>query len=525
MSELGRRDNDERAVSMFSPMPPPHRTMLDDRPTLLVTYWCVACSIVLILFRCAGRMVRIGRLYRDDKLMMLTMIPMLIRLACVHVVLTFGTNNVDVTGISDDEAWRRQIGSKVVLAARVFYPAYIWSQKFCITEFYVRLTTHLYERNYRIGLKMIRWSLLVTFLAVVVTVFAECQPTHKYWQVRPDPGARCRQGYIPLFSMGTLSNATDILLVFCTMPAIIRSSLETSKKIRLIATFSLSLLSIGLTSFRIHSVLDRRGAQPYRTLLASFDTLLATFVANAIIINSFARHRGEKRNKFRFVRDMTESPVAHRRLRAWGSDDDLAGSLAGRPSDSSFSPAASPTAPAPAPPRRAMTVSPHGSVSVGELFKRTNSDITLVAGGYQYAGNSPRNPKLRDVGGLLDAQRRGHRRSRSAPPVDELPEHAEVALVDVGGLLALKEMRRSRSLSFDEDEDEDAESDGSSPVELQDLAQMLREDHGHLQPVSPPPREGDTPQLSDVGGLLGTNDDDGADALEMKILKDAKSPR
>ena len=55
----------------------------------------------------------------------------------------------------------------------------IWFQKFCITEFFVRLTEHFWERSYEIGLRIIRWGLLATLLGAVVSVFAECSPSHR----------------------------------------------------------------------------------------------------------------------------------------------------------------------------------------------------------------------------------------------------------------------------------------------------------------------------------------------------------
>lgn len=55
----------------------------------------------------------------------------------------------------------------------------IWSQKFCITEFYKRLTVHVWDRHYEIGLKLLRWTLLVTFAAACISIFVECRPSHK----------------------------------------------------------------------------------------------------------------------------------------------------------------------------------------------------------------------------------------------------------------------------------------------------------------------------------------------------------
>lgn len=61
----------------------------------------------------------------------------------------------------------------------------LWSQKFCIMEFYVRLTEHFREEAYDSALKFMRWGLMATFLAAVVSVFGECQPVHKSVAVPP----------------------------------------------------------------------------------------------------------------------------------------------------------------------------------------------------------------------------------------------------------------------------------------------------------------------------------------------------
>ena len=54
---------------------------------------------------------------------MATLIPLLIRMAFVHVVLLYGTNNVMTDGLTGDEIWHRSIGSRAVLASRAFYAA------------------------------------------------------------------------------------------------------------------------------------------------------------------------------------------------------------------------------------------------------------------------------------------------------------------------------------------------------------------------------------------------------------------
>jgi hypothetical protein len=54
--------------------------------------------------------------------MFLSLIPLLARMGLVHVILIWGTNNVDVSkGLTDIQIHHRMVGSKLVLASRICY--------------------------------------------------------------------------------------------------------------------------------------------------------------------------------------------------------------------------------------------------------------------------------------------------------------------------------------------------------------------------------------------------------------------
>ena len=152
----------------------------------------------------------------------------------------------------------------------------LWMLKLTITEFFKRLTINIWTRSHERMLQIIRWFLLLTFLATVIADLAECQPFTHYWQVVPDPGGRCRQGYAQLLTMGTCDIDTDILLVVFPIPIIIRSKMGVKRKIQLVLLFSASLLPAGTTMYRLPNILDRHGSQQYRSLLASVEILFAT---------------------------------------------------------------------------------------------------------------------------------------------------------------------------------------------------------------------------------------------------------
>ncbi|RVD88887.1 uncharacterized protein DFL_003053 [Arthrobotrys flagrans] len=322
--QLYREDND----------PAPYRTILADNPTLLITWWATGCSLFIILIRCFGRYVRTMRLFRDDQWMLLSILPLLIRLSLAHVVLKYGTNNTQSELLNDEEIRRREIGSQALLAARVFFVIYIWIQKLCITEFYQRLTTQFWKGVYDVGLKVVRWGLLVTLMASIISTFVECQPFTHYWQVVPDPGPKCRNGGIPLYVTGVLDIFTDFVLVIFPIPAIVYSKMASKRKVQLIALFSLSFLPISVASGRIPATIDRNYLQPFRTLMGSLEILAATFASNALILSSFLRDKGPKRAKFKSSSEAGESRIgrsiaATTRGRSeagaayWGSDEDL----------------------------------------------------------------------------------------------------------------------------------------------------------------------------------------------------------
>lgn len=92
---------------------------------------------------------------------------------------------------------------------------------------------------------------------------------------------------------------------------------------------------MGITIYRVVGVIDRHSTQQFRSLLASLEILAAAAVSNALVLGSFVRDRGAKKQRFRFG-SVGESSSLDRSTglrrgtlttRNWGSDADLAGDL------------------------------------------------------------------------------------------------------------------------------------------------------------------------------------------------------
>ena len=77
--------------------------------------------MAIIVVRLAGRYVRAERLFREDKVMALSLIPLLARMGLVHLVLLWGTNNAKTEGMTARDIHYRELGSRMVLASRIMY--------------------------------------------------------------------------------------------------------------------------------------------------------------------------------------------------------------------------------------------------------------------------------------------------------------------------------------------------------------------------------------------------------------------
>lgn len=335
--------------------------------------------------------------------------------------------------------------------------------KLTISEFFKRLTLTIWQRSHEIMLQCIRWFLVLSFIAVVIADIAECQPITHYWQVVPDPGPKCRQGYAQLLTMGTANVMTDIMLVVFPIPIIIRSRMGLKRKIQLVCLFAGSLLPAGTTLYRLPNIIERDGSQQYRSLLASIEILFAAAIANALVLGSFVRDRGVKKQRWKFGSldgsiERTSSRRGNFAARHWGSDEDLVREL-GLGVDPALR-GNKLSIPRPAP----MAVA-------------GNMPVNMRKSSWPFPGES------RSTSDELDIKMS---MGDTTPP--ETPR--KVSFFDVGGLLGEDE-RSPRRVS---------DTDGESSMAGGASSWPVSQEYG-LSP--PPPRRGSHALLQDIGGLLG----------------------
>ncbi|KAL2192397.1 hypothetical protein P885DRAFT_47829 [Corynascus similis CBS 632.67] len=290
-------------MGLYSP-PPPARPFSEDKPTLLISWWITAMCAVIILLRLVGRYIRVETLFLEDKIAAAALIPLFLRMALVHPVFLYGTNNVlvdDAHPLTETEIRQRSLGSRLVLVSRIVQPAILWLFRAATVAFFDRLVGLSGRNAYTLLLRATRVALAVTFAAVVVADLAECGGDIALaWQVVPDPGARCRQGYAQLVVAAVGSALIDVLLVALPVPIVARSRLSLGRKVLLGALFCLHLPAAAVAIYRVPQVVREAGYQPTRSMWASAEVLVAAFAANALTIGTFVRDTGAKKKRFRY---------------------------------------------------------------------------------------------------------------------------------------------------------------------------------------------------------------------------------
>ncbi|KAK3386177.1 hypothetical protein B0H63DRAFT_510773 [Podospora didyma] len=288
-------------MTLYSPAPPV-RPFSDDKPTLLVSWWITAICAFILLLRMGGRYVRVEKLFAEDKIAALALIPLFLRAGFVHLILVYGTNNVLLDGLnlSENDISRRTTGSGLVLATRVLQPAALWIYKHATLCFFDRLVGSTGKKRYIYSLLFMRIFLAVTFAAVIVSDLGECMPFQNYWAVLPDPGGQCRQGYGNLVTTAVLNIVTDLMLVVFPVIVMMVSRLALGRKILLILLFSLGIFTIIISIYRVPKVVAEHGYQATRSMWASVEILVATIATNTLALGTFMRDTGAKKPKFKY---------------------------------------------------------------------------------------------------------------------------------------------------------------------------------------------------------------------------------
>ncbi|KAL2192432.1 hypothetical protein P885DRAFT_72988 [Corynascus similis CBS 632.67] len=186
------------------------------------------------------------KLYVDDYLMIVATVAYSVETYLAYSVGAFWKGLAN-NAMSDEqrflldpnsEEYRLRVnGSKTQVAGWSTYTFLLWVIKAAMCSFYLRLTDGLaFERRIYAGFVLI----VVTWIAVFLSIILGCHPFEKNWQIYPDPGNACQPAIsrIDIFVTVVLNVITDIYLMSIPIPMLWKSSLRPLKKAGLMLLFS-----------------------------------------------------------------------------------------------------------------------------------------------------------------------------------------------------------------------------------------------------------------------------------------------
>ncbi|KAB8231006.1 hypothetical protein BDV23DRAFT_190905 [Aspergillus alliaceus] len=252
-----------------------------DDATLISLWVFTWCTVGLISMRLVMRKIRGKSFVLGDYLSIAAILCALIRLALVHVMIIWGTNNMPPKirhshHFTSQEIYRRETASKFALVNRVFYNTYLWLQKLILLDTYRHLLRNLSWE--RITLSSYLFVFAATYVAVQIVTFTECDPFNHYWRVLPDPGV--------------LNIITDFMLIVLPVPLLIKVKRPFMEKLQLAALFAVGFFIVVITIIRLPQNAQHSTAQVNRTTWASVELFAAAIVANAPVLYGF--WRGER---------------------------------------------------------------------------------------------------------------------------------------------------------------------------------------------------------------------------------------
>ena len=174
-------------------------------PSLTVS--TTGAAVLLLRLAVRARTVGFRNFCGDDYITLLVLLCYIGDAITVDMTYHLGTN-VDFSqdqlkAMTHSELHNIVIGSKLELLAWYSYTALIWALKCCMLFFFGRLTSGLSMQTY------VRWlsvGIVLSYIAVFLTISCGCFPIEKNWQVIPDPGLRCT-----VSTTNTLNNHCAIL--------------------------------------------------------------------------------------------------------------------------------------------------------------------------------------------------------------------------------------------------------------------------------------------------------------------------
>ncbi|KAI0503205.1 hypothetical protein F5B22DRAFT_559969 [Xylaria bambusicola] len=255
--------------------------MTGSATTGMVNYVLTGLTLFILISRIVLTLIRRDQIDASFALVVSSILIVIGRIVTNIYYLRYGNaaDAIKHAGYFDESNHEYiKIGTILVLLARVLITAIIWLQICILLIFYSRITRGV---NWVAKVTTVTWALVgATFIGIILVTFLECRPISLYWQTSPDPG-ECVHAYGQLITQTVSNIVLDLLLIAIAYPIICLRKRTVAEHITLYTLVALGTFCIVISILRLVWVHDSGSAQVTRSLWASVQMLVSTFVANA----------------------------------------------------------------------------------------------------------------------------------------------------------------------------------------------------------------------------------------------------
>lgn len=242
-------------------------------------YACAAISLFIVALRACMTIWHRKKYDTSFLLVAASILFITARIVVNHYYLRFGTASDVLNGkLTNYDPNLVHVGSILVLVARIILAVILWLQMCILLLFYQHLLSGI---NVVAHLIRATWIMLaLTFVATIFATLLECRPIELYWQISPNPG-QCVRAYAQLLLQGISNGVVDIMLLVISFPILSLQKRTFGEHLRLYGLFVLGTFCIVVTILRVVLIFNNGSSQDTRSLWASIQIVVSTFVANA----------------------------------------------------------------------------------------------------------------------------------------------------------------------------------------------------------------------------------------------------
>ncbi|KAI1185976.1 hypothetical protein F5B17DRAFT_445238 [Nemania serpens] len=255
--------------------------MIDTTPAEHANYVTTAVALMLLITRLSLSIWRRERIDASFVLVAASIVLVVARAVITIYYLRFGNaadaiKHASYYKVSDSDNVKD--GGILILVARALVTTILWLQVCLLLLLYYRI---IYGAKWAARAVKMTWATAaVTYVAVILVTFLECRPIYLYWQITPYPG-HCLQAYAQLLTQTVSNIVLDILLIGVAWPIVGLKKRTVAEHITLYTLFALGAFAIVVSIIRILTVQSSGSSQVTRSLWASVQIAVSTFLANS----------------------------------------------------------------------------------------------------------------------------------------------------------------------------------------------------------------------------------------------------